>query len=243
MDSYEMFQVVERPKLAHEVARQIAQAIKEGLFMPGQALPPAREFATKFNVSRPILREALSILQLQGYVSTRHGRGTFVKDPKTDILNVPLEDWLAKNSRLVENFYEARLAIEPVCAARAALQAGPGEITELQEILQRIDNLTENGRTHELVSADIDFHSAIAKLSRNQYLVKMLHSLIVPETDLRKIVLRLPNQLSTTSKNHYAIFHAIEKHNPATARKAMIAALSWPLDAIRDYMRDKEKLK
>ena len=243
MDNYEIFQSVEKPKLAYEVARQIAQAIQEGRFLPGQALPPAREFATKFNVSRPILREALSILQLQGYVSTRHGRGTFVKDPNTDILNVSLEDWLAKNSRLVENFYEARLAIEPVCAARAALVVGPGDIAELKEILERIDNLSESGSTHELVSSDIDFHSKIAKLSQNEFLIKMLHSLIVPETDVRKIVLRLPNHLSTTNKDHYAVFHAIEKHNPTAARKAMITALSRPLDVIRDYMKNKEESK
>lgn len=211
--------------------------------MPGQALPPAREFATRFNVSRPILREALSILQLQGYVSTRHGRGTFVKDPNTDILNVSLEEWLAKNKRLVENFYEARLAIEPVCAARAADLVGPGDIAELKEILKRIDDLTESGSTHEIVSADIDFHATIAKLSRNEFLIKMLHSLIVPETDVRKIVLRLPNHVATTNKDHYAIFYAIEKHNAGAARKAMITALSRPLDVIREYMKNEEKSK
>lgn len=241
MDDYEIFQVVEKPKLAYEVARQIAQAIREGRFVPGQALPPSREFATKFNVSRPILREALSILQLQGYVSTRHGRGTFVKDPDTDILNVSPEDWLTKNMRLVENFYEARLAIEPVCAARAALAAGPGDIAELKEILERIDTLMEGGSTHELVSADIDFHSKIARLSRNEFLIKMLRSLIVPETDVRKVILRLPNHLSTTNKNHYAILAAIEKHHPVAARKAMVTALSRPLEVIRDYMKNKEK--
>jgi GntR family transcriptional repressor for pyruvate dehydrogenase complex len=241
MDDYEIFQVVEKPKLAYEVARQIAQAIREGRFVPGQALPPSREFATKFNVSRPILREALSILQLQGFVSTRHGRGTFVKDPNTDILNIPPEDWLAKNLRLVEDFYEARLAIEPVCAARAALLAGPGDIAELREVLERIDDRMEGGSTHELVSADIDFHSKIAQLSRNEFLIKMLRSLIVPETDVRKVILRLPNHLSTTNKNHYAILAAIEKHNPTAARKAMITALSRPLDVIRDYMKNKEQ--
>ena len=241
MDNYEIFQSVEKPKLADEVARQIAQAIKEGRFLPGQALPPAREFATRFNVSRPILREALSILQLQGYVSTRHGRGTFVKDPNTDILNVSLEEWLTKNIRLVKNFYEARLAIEPVCAARAALTVGPGDIAELRDILERIDELAESGSTHELVSADIDFHATIARLSRNPFLIKMLHSLIVPETDVRKIILRLPNHIPTTNNDHYAVLHAIEKHNPAAARKAMTTALSRPLDVIRDYMKEKEK--
>jgi DNA-binding FadR family transcriptional regulator len=208
--------------------------------LAGQALPPTRELATKFNVSRPILREALSILQIQGFVSIFHGRGTFVKDHNTDILNVSLESWLAKNRTLVENFYEARLAIEPVCAARAAQLASEKDIAELREILDWLDQLTEDGNTPVLVSADIDFHSTIAKLSRNEFLIKMLSSLIVPETDVRKIVLRLPDHLSTTNKHHVEIFKAIEKHNPAAAKKAMFIALSKPLEVVREYMRDKE---
>lgn len=240
MDSIDIFQSVEKPRLADEVARQIAQAIHEGRFLPGQTLPPARELATKFNVSRPILREALSILQLQGYVSIRHGRGTFVKDPNTDILNVSLHTWLTRNRTLVENFYEARLAIEPVCAARAAQMAEPTDIAELRAIVESLDHLTTVGDTAVLVSADIDFHSAIARLSRNEFLIKMLNSLIVPETDVRKIVLRLPHHVKTTNEHHIEIFKAIEKHNPAAARKAMTIALSEPLKVINKYMLDKE---
>ncbi|MHC1781766.1 MAG: FadR/GntR family transcriptional regulator [Anaerolineaceae bacterium] len=241
MDDNEIFQSIEKPRLADEVARQIAQAIQEGRFIAGQTLPPAREFAIKFNVSRPILREALSILQIQGLVSIRHGRGTFVKDPNTDILNVSLTDWLVKNRSLVENFYEARLAIEPVCAARAAQLAEPKDIADLKEILDRIDHLTDSSNTPVLVSADIDFHSMIAKLSHNEFLSKMLNSLIVPETDVRKIVLRLPNHVPTTNQDHLTIFKAIEKHNPTAARKAMIIALNRPLEVIRDYLENEEK--
>lgn len=241
MDNSNIFQSVEKPRLAYEIARQIAQAIQEGRFLPGQVLPPAREFATTFNVSRPILREALSILQIQGYVSIRHGKGTFVKDPNTDILNVSLVDWLRKNLTLVENFYEARLAIEPVCAARAAQLASPKDIAGLKDILDRIDHMTDGSNTPVLVSADIDFHSAIARLSRNEFLIKMLNSLIVPETDVRKIVLRLPHHVPTTNQDHLGRLKAIEKHNPATARKAMVTALSRPLEVIREYLKEEEK--
>ena len=243
MDNSSIFQTVEKARLADEVARQITQAIHEGRFLPGESLPPTRELASKFNVSRPILREALSILQIQGYVSVRHGRGTFIKDPNTDILNVTLESWLTKNRSLIENFYEARLAIEPVCAARAAQLAGDRDIAELREILERLDYLTTEKDTAVLVSADIDFHSTIAKFSRNEFLIKMLHSLIVPETDVRKIVLRLPNHVSTTNKHHIEIFKAIESHKPTAARKAMIVALSEPLKVIQKYMKDKETTK
>ena len=243
MNASDIFQSVEKPRLAYEIARQIAQAIHEGRFLAGQTLPSARELAEKFSVSRPILREALSILQIQGYVSIHHGKGTIVKDPNTDILHVPLKIWLAENRTLVENFYEARLAIEPVCAARAAEQATPADIAELKEILERFDHKATISDTPVLVRADIDFHSTIARLSKNEFFIKMLNSLIVPETDVRKIVLRLPEHLSTTNKHHWEIFKAIESHNSTAARKAMIVALSKPLEVIRDFMQEEEKTK
>jgi len=242
MDNNNIFQSVDKPRLANKVARQIAQAIQEGRFIAGQALPPARDFAKTFDVSRPILHEALGILQIQGYVTIRQGKGTFVKDPNTDILNVSLVEWLTSNRKMVENFYEARLAIEPLCAERAAQFAKPHEIDELKDILDQIGNQPENSNTPVLVSSDIDFHSMIARIGRNQFLIKMLHALIVPETDVRKIVLRLPNHIPTTNVDHLRIYKAIEKHNPAAARKAMIIALSRPLEVIRDYLKDKEQL-
>lgn len=236
-----IFQSVEKPRLATEVARQIAQAIQEGRFSAGQALPPAREFAKTFGVSRPILHEALGILQIQGFITLRQGKGAYVKDPNTDILNVSLKTWLTENRQLVENFYQARLAIEPVCAERAAECANPDEIETLRTILDQLDLSSTDTSTPALVSGDIDFHSTIARISRNEFLVKMLDSLIVPETDVRKIVLRLPNHMQTTNEDHWRVFKAIEKHNPAAARRAMVIALSRPLEVIRKYLANEEQ--
>lgn len=239
-DTDPIFQSVEKPRLSQEVARQLLQAIQEGHFLPGEALPPERELARKFNVSRPILREALSILEIQGYISAQHGRGTFVKDPNTDILNVPLEDWLSKNGMLVQHFYEARLAIEPLCAALAAQRAQPPDIAELREIMLREDSLVDSGNVPMFIRNDIDFHSAIARLSGNAYLVKMLNSLIIPETDIRKIILRLPSHQPVTHSDHFRVFAAIEKHKPDAARRAMVIALQRPLDVVRNFMSRQE---
>lgn len=231
------FQSVEKPRLADEIARQIAQAIQEGRFLAGQTLPSTRDLAVMFNVSRPVLREAMSILRVQGFVIIRQGKGTIVKDPNTDILHVSLKEWLSKNLSLIEDFYEARLAIEPVCAARAAQLAKETDIAELKRILDLLAHLTDDENTPVLVSADIDFHSKIARLSQNEFLIKMLNTLIVPETDVRKIVLRLPNHLPTTNIHHIEIFDAIRKHDPAAARDAMIVALSEPLNVIQNYLQ------
>ena len=240
-DTDPIFQSVEKPRLSQEVARQLLQAIQEGHFLPGEALPPERELARRFDVSRPILREALSILEIQGHLSAHHGRGTFVKDPNTDILNVPLESWLAKNGALVQQFYEARMAIEPVCASLAARRAQPADIAELREIMRREDDLVDNGNVALFIRNDIDFHSAVARLSGNTYLVKMLSALIIPETDIRKIILRLPSHQPVTHSDHFHVYAAIQKHKPEAARKAMLMALQRPLDAVHEFMSRQER--
>lgn len=240
MNGEHYFQTVEKPRLSHEVARQIAQAIEEGRFLPGELLPPARELAKRLDVSRPILQEALSILQIQGFVSIRHGRGVTVKDPIKDILNVPVKDWLKQNLKLVENFYEARLAIEPICAARAAELGTDEEIQFLQDLLTRVEPLFHGSSASMLVGPDIDFHNKIAEMSRNEFLQKMLSSLIVPETDVRKIVLRLPSHQETTHQDHLRIVSAISNRNLTEAKKAMEIALSRPLHAVRAYLKEED---
>lgn len=235
-----MFQSVEKTKLSYEVAEQITQAIVEGRFQTGDALPPARKLALQFDVSRPIVREALTILQIQGYINIKHGKGAFVKDPASDILNVPVEEWLKQNSKLVEDFYEARLVIEPACAERAARFATNQDIAILQELLSTAESLLEESNASVLVGPDIDFHSQIASMANNPFLKKMLEAVIIPENDIRKVILRLPNHQMITHRDHTRIFVAIKEHDPDAAREAMFVALKRPLTAIKDFMKDKE---
>jgi GntR family transcriptional regulator, transcriptional repressor for pyruvate dehydrogenase complex len=237
MKTHSFFRSVGKTRLSEEVARQIEKAILEGRLKPGEGLPPERELARSFNVSRPILREALYILEINGYITIQQGRGTFVKDPINDILNLPLADWLKDNYQLVEEFYEARLAIEPFCAALASQRASEREIAHLRDLIKRAEQIVDEKNLPSYVALDIDFHSCIAHMSENSYLQKMLESLIVPETDVRKIVLRLPDHISAAHYGHECILTAIEDRDPEAARKAMEAALSQPLVEIKNYLQ------
>lgn len=236
-----VFESVEKSRLSSDIARQIEQAIREGRYLPGDSLPSERELTKIFKVSRPILREALRILEFQGFISIEQGRGSFIKDPSSDILNVPLRAWILENKDYVQEYYEARLAIEPVCAALAAERASAKQVQRLWEIVG-----TEEGEVAEVEAAayvplDIDFHNEIARISGNRYLFLMLKNLIVPETDVRKVVLRLPQHVLTAHVGHINIIQAIEARDPEKARQAMIEALSQPMIAIDRYLSEKEE--
>jgi len=239
LSGIKIFQTIEKTRLSYEVAHQIVQLISEGRLQEGDSLPPARELATQMSVSRPILQEALSILQIQGYVSIRHGKGVFVKDPNSDILNVPIEAWLKENMKFVEDFYQARLAVEPICAHLAAKNAKPQDIANLRKLINKAEPLFNGTNASVLVGLDIDFHAMIAQIANNEFLQKMLNAVITPEYDIRKVVLRLPNHQKVTHNDHAEIFNAIADRNPVKAQEAMVTALNRPITAIREFMEDK----
>ncbi len=238
METQKLFQTVEKVRLSDDIARQIESAIHEGRLTPGQTLPSERELAIIFNVSRPIIREALRMLEIQGFVTIQQGCGTIIKDPGADILNAPVSEWLEKNRQLLNEYYEARLAFEPACAALASQRATDRQLQSLRENLDETERIARSGENlAALIGLDIDFHSEIARMSSNPFLVKLLSTLIVPESDVRKIVLRLPNHIPVTLEGHRRIYEAIKAGDPDAARQAMIDSLSQPFAVIEKYMQ------
>jgi len=240
MENMPHFQSLEKSRLSDEIAWRIAQVIREGRYQSGQMLPPERELAGQFNVSRPVLREALRILEIQGLIAIHHGRGAYINGTGTDILTVPIREWLDENYSLLVQFYEARLAIEPACAALAAQRAKDEEIEVLLQLMSKEAQLTQQENLHDYIGLDIDLHAAVANMSGNSFLIQMMASMINPETDMRKIILRLPDHLNLAHTGHSAIVKAIARRDPEAARQAMIDALQKPLDAVHTYLTSQE---
>ena len=65
-------------RLYQQVADQIARLIEAGRFSVGTRLPPERDLATRFGVSRPTVREALVALEIAGLIEVRVSSGAYV---------------------------------------------------------------------------------------------------------------------------------------------------------------------
>ena len=81
---------VKQAKLSDVILRQLEALILEGSLQAGEKLPPERELAKQFDVSRPSLREAIQKLEAKGLVNRRQGGGTFVSDQILSGLSDPL---------------------------------------------------------------------------------------------------------------------------------------------------------
>ncbi|MDP1719707.1 MAG: GntR family transcriptional regulator [Candidatus Nanopelagicaceae bacterium] len=76
---------------------KIAAAIRTGILLPSQLLPPEAELGSAFGVSRTVMREALILLEEDGLIRTQRGIGRFVVDvlPKVGIEEIhPIEQIL-----------------------------------------------------------------------------------------------------------------------------------------------------
>ena len=130
------FEAIRRNKVYEEVARQIQSHIL-GHLKPGDVLAPERELAQKFGVSRGSVRDAIRSLELIGLLEPQQGRGTVVCEPSSDTLVGPLAAVIVQKRKLVGELLDIRRVIEPPLARRAALHATPGQLAEMEQILER----------------------------------------------------------------------------------------------------------
>ena len=87
---------------------------------PGTRLPPERQLAAQFGVSRNEIRKALARLELDGRLSREVGRGTFIRAP-AEAATSNLD--ALRDSTSPRNAMEARLVLEPEIASLAAVNA------------------------------------------------------------------------------------------------------------------------
>src|SRR5205809_6632625 len=119
---------IKSTRIYEEIVRQVKQLIAEGRFKSGDRLPPERELAEKFVVSRTSVREALRTLESLGLIDIRPGEGTFVREVSIDALVEPLALLLTSHREAIVELFEARRLLEPALAALTAARATRHEI-------------------------------------------------------------------------------------------------------------------
>ncbi len=77
--------------ITRKLIRTFKTLISEGALASGQRLPPERDLAENFGVSRSSLRQALKVLEIMGVISQRVGDGTYLSTGAVPILGEPME--------------------------------------------------------------------------------------------------------------------------------------------------------
>lgn len=174
----QMFEPIPMPKRNFEVVvENIRRQIYLGNLKPGRKLPNEVELGRQFNVGRSAIREALKVLELSGLLIVRRGYngGTFVAPPDFEDASEVVTLTLRMGHTTVQQLIEAREVIEVRAAELAAERATDLEIADLEAITQRMEqNINVPAR---YIAADVDFHLAIAEMSRNNVFIFTLSAI------------------------------------------------------------------
>jgi GntR family transcriptional repressor for pyruvate dehydrogenase complex len=162
----------QRRSLGEQVFDRMFRAIKSGAYSPDERLPTEHDLAAEFQVSRPIVREALRKLREQGLIYSRQGAGSFVRQLG---IRQPLGFGQVENITGLHRCYEFRLMLEPAAAACAAERHRPETLATITAALAAMRDATARQRHRE--DADFAFHLAIARASENQYVAIAMEAL------------------------------------------------------------------
>jgi GntR family transcriptional repressor for pyruvate dehydrogenase complex len=206
--------------------------IRDGELTAGDRLPPERDLANNFGVSRTTLRDAIRELALLGYLDVRQGDGTVVRNPGGEALATPFRRLLRGQPQLAEDLLQFRRILEPEVAALAAARCTEADATELRASLERQARLVNAGR--RLLGEDPGFHRLIARVAGNTTVLHVLNVLQSMLHDLRSHMLT-GDQPVLGLEQHTAIADAIIAGDAAAAR----AAVHDHLEAVeRSIVRD-----
>jgi DNA-binding FadR family transcriptional regulator len=186
---------------------------------PTLKLPPERDLAAQFCVSRAEVRKALSVLEDDGQINRHVGRGTFLaRNPPEPQLNE--DDIVSRTSPLAA--MQARFIIEPELAGLAALGASPAQVLGLKGLCE---NMRSAATWEEYAELDWQFHNLIADATGNVLLIEFQRLL----NGVRRYVLwgnlmkeeDKPKRDYHSFEEHERIVEAIAARNPKAAVMAM----------------------
>ena len=215
------FAPIEQTRTHVYVAEQLRREITLGLLLTGQALPPERELAAMFGVARATIQRAIGVLEAEGLVTARRGRGggTFVSGPPGGgASRRRLISRVRRNRDLIEEAVAYRLEVEPAAASEAAGARTPDDLARLLQILDRAAVTTDDAL---FTGLDTQFHMAVAGAAHNRFFADAVERVRLTLNDAILLLPESPLWQQRSLREHQRICAALEAGGSRAARKAM----------------------
>lgn len=237
-----MFQPIDHHKTADAAVEQIEDLILKGVLESGDRMPAERVLAEQMNVSRPVLRDALKLLEERNLIEARQGGGTFVCDLIGPIFSEAVVQLISRHPSATDDYFEFRRGIEGQAASQAAIRAAPSDIDRLREIVEQMKQAHDENASEKEARLDVNFHHAVGEAAHNIVLLHTLRSCYrLLESGVfynRGRLYDHPTARTEVLHQHQAIFSAIHAGDPARARNAS----EHHIDYVRSTLAEAEVL-
>src|ERR1700692_804112 len=163
-----------------------------------------RQLITALGVSRTPIREALSILEQEGFVRTVPRRGIFI---------------IRKSKREIIEMIQMWAALESMSARLATLSAPDAEISKLRHLFDEFQTSPPAEHLHEYSDANIAFHQMIIRLGGSQLIADATKNLFIHVRAIRKVTISQDNRAARSIIDHLKIIEALERRDTELAER------------------------
>ena len=228
------------PRLQGQVRLLLNHIESQGL-QGGERLESERELAKILGISRPSLREAIQILQVQGRLRVKHGIGIFVLDQAD---GEKLRESLRAAQHRIEELFQMREILEAPAVEWAAERRSEEQLAEMRLAAKALNEVIARKPVdfENLRRLDMEFHLTIVRSAQNQFLNQTLGTLQEIMYHSMDNTLKLPGRVDSSEHEHGMILDAIEKRDSITARLMIIQHIHNARDAWQKYLKKESDL-
>lgn len=206
---------------ADELRQVLADEIVRGKIAPGASLDETA-IASRFNVSRTPVREAIRQLAASGLVDAKPHRAAIVARPAHDELI---------------GMFEIMAELEGLCAHFAAERMTTAERTNLEKVHEDLRLLIQDGDPQNYHETNQLFHGTVYSGAHNAYLAELTASTRIRVQPFRRAQFRNLGRLAKSHEEHDRVVQAILRADAAAAQKAMREHIMTVFDEYEAYLR------
>ncbi|GGF88202.1 transcriptional regulator [Azorhizobium oxalatiphilum] len=163
-----------------------------------------RQLSEDLGVSRTPIREAMTVLEQEGFVRSVPRRGIFV---------------VRKTKRQLVEMITVWAALESMAARLAAAHASTADLNGLRRLFNEFEVEPPGAHVHEYSQANIAFHQAIIRMGGSALIVDMTENLFLHMRAIRTVSIRQENRSERSMQEHMAIIDALEARDPDLAER------------------------
>jgi DNA-binding GntR family transcriptional regulator len=163
-----------------------------------------RQLSRALGVSRTPIREAMTLLEQEGFLRTLPRRGVFI---------------VRKTKKQIVEMIEMWAAIESMAARLATLNASDEDIAGLRKLFDEFRNSTPAEHIHEYSDANIAFHQAIIRLSGSHLMGKTIDNLFIHVRAIRRMTISQSDRAERSIIDHMRIIEALEARDTELAER------------------------